>query len=87
MKKEYYYLEDSTGSYVVTDIAKGGSRAGRITGYDKKEKVAPLLFNYAEDAEDLVKKDGEGDFSWKEPGKKKTTIHITWKIKSVEVEL
>lgn len=87
MKKEYYYLEDSTGAYAVTDIAKGGSRAGRITGYDKKEKVAPLLFNCREDAEDVVKKDGEGDFSWKEPGKKMTTLHLTWTIKSIEVKL
>lgn len=87
MECRYHYLRSLGGDYVVTGIAKGGSRAGRISTFGKASESAPYLFSGMEDAQDVIRKDGEGDFIWKEPGRKAERIHIVWVVDSVTVNI
>ena len=96
MKRKYYYIISDDGKYVVTEIARGGSCAGWISSYQlaTDTNFAPLLFNNPKDV--CVKDFGKnfdlsdtctGTYWWKDPGKKRYEIKITWTIKEIEIDI
>lgn len=92
MKRKYYYIISEDGKYVVTEIARGGSCAGWISSYQlaTDTNFAPLLFNNSKDAhvKDFRGKDTcTGNYWWKDTGKKRYEIKITWTIKEVEIDI
>lgn len=88
MKKTYYYLEMDSGHVVVLDIARGGSKAGKITKYGHKslEGNTPFLFTSKEDAQNTIEKSKKMSYYYRDgDGHKHGIVYVTWVIKTVEV--
>jgi len=91
---KYYYIISDDNKYVVTEIAKGGSRAGRISDFNLKSPTnPPLLINNRTDANRVLEKEpkisGYKD-KWEYTigrGKNATDVVIRWIVKEVDVNI
>lgn len=81
MQYTYYYLSDLGEDYIVTGIAKGGSRAGCVSTFCSKSDmlkdlgIKPLLFNTQMDA-----------YAAALGRKNKATQGIEWCVRSITLD-
>ena len=87
MKHSYYYLQSESGYTVVTQIARGGSRAQCVSDYGHKNLVKPYLFTSADDAIATINKSEGLTYTIRDGDGKKHDCHIMWQIKKVEIEI
>lgn len=91
---KYYYIISDDDKYVVTEIARGGSRAGRISYFELKSPAnPPLLLNNRADADRVLEKEptipGYTD-KWEYTigtGKKAVDVVIRWIVKEVDINI
>ena len=86
-KHTYYYLEESSGYTVVTSIAKGGSKAGRITGYGHSALKKPYLFSTIEEAKNTIEKSQRMTYYYRDGDGRKHDCFMTWVIKEIKIEI
>lgn len=75
---EYYIVVDTYNQWVVTQVARGGSRAGCINEYGRvdHENVKPYIFTNEEDAKMAVAK--ADYYKWDDPA---------WTVKKININL
>jgi hypothetical protein len=86
-KHTYYYLEEASGYTVVTSIAKGGSKAGRITGYGHSALKKPYLFSTIEDAQNTIEKSQDMSFYYRDGDGRKHECFMTWVVKGLTITI
>ena len=91
---KYYYIISDDDKYVVTEIARGGSRAGMISYFDLKSPTnPPLLFNNRADADNVLEKEpnipGFDDKCLYKIGRGKnaTDAVIRWIVKEIDINI
>jgi hypothetical protein len=84
---KYYYLEEESGYTVVTSIARGGSKAGRITGYEHKALKKPYLFTTKEEAQNTIDESEGMSYYFRDGDGKKHDCFMTWVIKEIKIEI
>lgn len=82
----YYYLEEESGYTVVTSIARGGSKAGRITDYGHKALKKPYLFLTVEEAQNTIDESQGISYYYRDGDGKKHGCFMTWTIKKIEIK-
>ncbi len=83
----YYYLEEESGYTVVTSIAKGGSKTGRITGYEHKAFKKPYLFSTVEEAQNTIDESQGMSYYYCDGDGKKHDCFMTWMIKEIKIKI
>ena len=83
----YYYLEAESGYTVVTDIARGGSKAERVSGYEHVALKKPHLFSTREEAERTISKSLGKKYYYRDGDGKKHDCYITWVVKELNIKL
>lgn len=83
----YYYLEEESGYTVVTSIARGGSKAGKITGYEHKALKKPYLFLTKEEAQNTIDISEGMSYYFRDGDGKKHDCLMIWVIKEKLIKI
>ena len=85
----YYVIVDITNEYAVTEIARGGSRAGNVSKYEGLAFGKPYIFSELSDANKALASlvTDNNQYEIKVPGKKKSILTLDWKVVEINISL